>query len=240
MRERIVELRKPEIRSAILSEESVNANPIAQYVVASLDRIFPMGEPPNYEPSPDTSVSAIAKRAGRPEEEVLYDLMLRHDGRELLMFALLGYSYGNLDDMREMLVHPMAALGLSDGGAHCGVICDASMPTFVLAHWARDRDRGEKLPLPVAVAKITREPARLYGLGDRGVVARGMKGDLNVIDFEHLNLKLPELVFDLPGGARRLIQHADGYVATILSGEVTMRDGEETGARPGRLVRGAR
>jgi N-acyl-D-aspartate/D-glutamate deacylase len=240
LRERIVELRKPEIRAAILSEESTNANPVAKYVVASLDRIFPMGEPPNYEPSPDTSVSAIAAREGRAEEEVLYDLMLNHDGRELLMFALLGYSYGNLDDLREMLVHPMSALGLSDGGAHCGVICDASMPTFMLAHWARDRDRGEKLPLPVAVSKITREAARLYGLGDRGVVAPGLKGDLNVIDFDHLNLKLPELVFDLPGGARRLIQQADGYVATIVSGEVTMSNGADTGARPGRLLRGAR
>ncbi len=240
LRQRIVELRKPEIRAAILSEESVNANPVAQYVVASLDRIFPMGEPPNYEPSPETSVAAIARREGRSEEEVLYDLMLRHDGRELLMFALLGYSYGNLDDMREMLVHPMCALGLSDGGAHCGVICDASMPTFVLAHWARDRDRGEKLPLPVAVSKVTREPARLYGLHDRGVVAPGMKGDVNLIDFDNLNLKLPELVFDLPGGARRLVQHADGYVATIVSGQVTMRGGHDTGARPGRLLRGAR
>jgi N-acyl-D-aspartate/D-glutamate deacylase len=114
------------------------------------------------------------------------------------------------------------------------------MPTFMLAHWARDRDRGEKLPLPVAVSKITREAARLYGLADRGVVAPGFKGDLNVIDFDHLNLKLPELVFDLPGGARRLIQQADGYVATIVSGEVTMSYGAETGARPGRLLRGAR
>ena len=228
------------MRAAILSEESVDAGPIAQYVVASLDRIFPMGEPPNYEPDPATSVSAIASRDGRPQEEVLYDIMLRHDGRELLMFALLGYSYGNLDDMREMLVHPMSALGLSDGGAHCGVICDASMPTSVLTHWARDRDRGEKLPLPVAVSKITRDTARLYGLGDRGIVAPGFKGDLNVIDFDRLNLRLPEMVFDLPGGARRLIQQADGYVATIVSGEVTMDHGNDTGARPGRVLRGAR
>jgi N-acyl-D-amino-acid deacylase len=240
LRERVAELRKPEVRAAILSEESVDAGPIAQYVVASLDRIFPMGEPPNYEPDPATSVSAIASRDGRPQEEVLYDIMLRHDGRELLMFALLGYSYGNLDDMREMLVHPMSALGLSDGGAHCGVICDASMPTSVLTHWARDRDRGEKLPLPVAVSKITRDTARLYGLGDRGIVAPGFKGDLNVIDFDRLNLRLPEMVFDLPGGARRLIQQADGYVATIVSGEVTMDHGNDTGARPGRVLRGAR
>jgi len=240
LRERVAELRKPEVRAAILSEESVDAGPIAQYVVASLDRIFPMGEPPNYEPDPATSVSAMASREGRPQEEVLYDIMLRHDGRELLMFALLGYSYGNLDDMREMLVHPMSALGLSDGGAHCGVICDASMPTSVLTHWARDRERGEKLPLPVAVSKITRDTARLYGLGDRGIVAPGFKGDLNVIDFDRLNLRLPEMVFDLPGGARRLIQQADGYVATIVSGEVTMDHGNDTGARPGRVLRGAR
>jgi N-acyl-D-aspartate/D-glutamate deacylase len=156
------------------------------------------------------------------------------------MFALLGYSYGNLDDMREMLLHPNAALGLSDGGAHCGVICDASVPTFMLTHWARDRARGERLPLEVVVKKMTADTARLYGLGDRGVVAAGMKGDLNVIDYDRLALRLPQLVFDLPGKARRLIQRADGYDATVVSGEVTMRDGEPTGARPGRLVRGAR
>jgi N-acyl-D-aspartate/D-glutamate deacylase len=237
--ERIQHLRKPEVRAAILAEPSP-PNPFLEYVKTSLDRIFPMGEPPNYEPTPDMSVAAIAEREGRRAEETLYDLMLRHDGRELLMFALLGYSYGNLDDMREMLIHPNAALGLSDGGAHCGVICDASMPTFMLSHWARDRDRGERLPLELVVKKMTHDTAHLYGLGDRGVLAPGYKADLNVVDFERLQLKLPELAFDLPGGARRLIQRAEGYVATIVSGEVTMREGQDTGARPGRLVRGAR
>src|SRR6202023_2326271 len=116
----------------------------------------------------DMSVAAIAEREGRPAEEVLYDLMLAHDGRELLMFALLGYSYGNLDDMREMILHPNAVLGLSDGGAHCGVICDASIPTFMLSHWARDRDRGERLPLELVVSKLTHQTATLYGFGDRG------------------------------------------------------------------------
>jgi N-acyl-D-aspartate/D-glutamate deacylase len=238
--ERMVELRTREIRDAIIGEKSANDDPVLAYIGASLDRIFPMGEPPDYEPGPDRCVRAIAAREGRPEEEVLYDLMMQHDGRELLMFALLGYSYGSLDDMREMILHPNAALGLSDGGAHCGVICDASIPTFMLSHWVRDRERGERLPLELVVRKMTRDTANLYGLGDRGVLAPGYKADVNLVDFERLNLKLPELVFDLPGQARRLIQRAEGWVATIVSGEVTMREGEATGARPGQLVRGGR
>jgi N-acyl-D-amino-acid deacylase len=237
--ERIVQLRRSEVRQAILSE-TAPPNPMAAYVNASLDRIYPMGEPPNYEPTADSSVAAIAEREGRPAEEVLYDVMLGHDGRELLMFALLGYSHGNLDDMREMILHPNAVLGLSDGGAHCGVICDASIPTFMLSHWARDRDRGAKLPLELVVSKLTKQTASLYGFGDRGVIAPGYKADLNVIDFDRLALKLPELVFDLPGHARRLIQRADGYVATMVAGQTTFREGEDTGARPGRLVRRAR
>ena len=170
----------------------------------------------------------------------MYDLLLGDDGRVLLMHALLGYSYGNLDDMREMILHPNAALGLSDGGAHCGAICDASIPTFMLTHWARDRARGERLPLELVVQKQSRDTARLYGLGDRGVVAPGYRADLNVIDFDALSLALPQLVHDLPGGARRLVQRADGYVATYVAGEQTWANGEDTGARPGRLVRGAR
>jgi N-acyl-D-aspartate/D-glutamate deacylase len=209
-------------------------------IMTGYDRIYPMGEPPNYEPLPDCSVAAIAAREGRPEEEVLYDLMLAHDGRELLMMALLGYSHGSLDDMREMILHPNAALGLSDGGAHCGVICDASIPTFMISHWTRDRSRGDRLPLELVVRKLARDTAALYGLEDRGVLAPGYKGDLNVIDYERLNLRLPELVHDLPGGARRLVQQSVGYRATVVAGAVTFRDGDETGARPGRLVRGAR
>ena len=153
------------------------------------------------------------------------------------MLTLLGYSDGNLDAMREMLLHPNAALGLSDGGAHCGAICDASMPTFMLSHWARDRDRGPTLDLALVVRKMTSETARTYGLQDRGVVTEGAKADLNLIDFERLDLRLPKLAFDLPGGARRLVQEADGYVATFVSGTQTMAEGEDTGARPGRLVR---
>jgi len=235
--ERIIQLRKDEVRQAILAEGGADDPLLAMIGGGSTARMFPLGEPPDYEPTPDKSVAAIATREGRPEEEVLYDLMLRHDGRELVLFTLGGYSHGSLDDMREMLLHPNAALGLSDGGAHCGAICDASAPTFMLSHWARDRADG--LPLELVVKKMTSDTARLYGLADRGVVAPGYKADLNVVDLEHLNLRLPEMVFDLPGGARRLVQRADGWKATICAGEVTLEDGEHTEARPGRLVRGA-
>ena len=235
--ERIIQLRTDEVRQARLAEGGADDPLLAMIGGGSTARMFPLGEPPDYEPTPDKSVAAIATREGRPEEEVLYDLMLRHDGRELVLFTLGGYSHGSLDDMREMLLHPNAALGLSDGGAHCGAICDASAPTFMLSHWARDRADG--LPLELVVKKMTSDTARLYGLADRGVVAPGYKADLNVVDLEHLNLRLPEMVFDLPGGARRLVQRADGWKATICAGEVTLQDGEHTEARPGRLVRGA-
>ncbi len=234
--ERIQHLRKDEVRRAILSE-SIPDDPLMALIGGqSTSHMFPLGEPPDYEPTPDMSVAAIARREGRPEEEVLYDLLLRHDGRELVLFTLGGYSHGSLDDMKEMLLHPNSALGLSDGGAHCGVICDASAPTYMLSHWARDRADG--LPLEFVVKKMTRDTANLYGLEDRGVLAPGFKADLNLVDLEHLNLRLPEMVHDLPAGARRLIQRADGWKVTICSGEVTFEDGEHTDARPGRVIRG--
>ena len=234
--ERIQHLRKDEVRRAILSEAIADDPLMAMIGGQSTSHMFPLGEPPDYEPTPDKSVAAIARREGRPEEEVLYDLLLRHDGRELVLFTLGGYSHGSLDDMKEMLLHPNSALGLSDGGAHCGVICDASAPTYMLSHWARDRADG--LPLEFVVKKMTRDTAHLYGLEDRGVLAPGFKADLNLVDLENLNLRLPEMVHDLPAGARRLIQRADGWKATICSGEVTFEDGEHTDARPGRLIRG--
>jgi len=234
--ERIQHLRKDEVRRAILSESIPDDPLMAMIGGQSTSHMFPLGEPPDYEPTPDMSVAAIARREGRPEEEVLYDLLLRHDGRELVLFTLGGYSHGSLDDMREMLLHPNSALGLSDGGAHCGVICDASAPTYMLSHWVRDRADG--LPLEFVVKKMTRDTAHLYGLEDRGVLAPGFKADLNLVDLENLNLRLPEMVHDLPAGARRLIQRADGWKATICSGEVTFEDGAHTDARPGRLIRG--
>ena len=237
--QRVAALRKPEVRAAILAEQDPD-NPIMRVVQTRFDRVFVIGDPPDYEPAPEQSVAAIAAREGRAEEDVMYDLLLEDEGRVLLMHALLGYSYGNLDDMREMILDPNAALGLSDGGAHVGAICDASIPTFMLTHWTRDRSRGERLPLELVVQKQSRDTAWLYGLRDRGVVAPGFRADLNLIDYDRLRLHRPELVHDLPGGARRLVQRADGYVATFVAGEQTWSEGDDTGARPGRLVRGAR
>jgi N-acyl-D-aspartate/D-glutamate deacylase len=237
--QRVAELRKPEVRAAILSEHDPD-NPIMRVVQTRYDRVFVIGDPPDYEPAPEQSVAAIAAREGRAEEDVMYDLLLEDDGRVLMMHALLGYSYGNLDDMREMILDPNAALGLSDGGAHVGAICDASIPTFMLTHWTRDRSRGDRLPIELVVQKQSRDTAHLYGLRDRGVVAPGYRADLNLIDYDRLTLHRPELVHDLPGGARRLVQRADGYVATFVAGEQTWAHGDDTGARPGRLVRGAR
>ena len=183
-------------------------------------------------------VKLQARQQGLDPYELLYDWMLEMDGKQLLMLALLNYSELNLEPVRAMLEHPRTAFGLGDGGAHWGAICDASMPTSLLAHWARDRVRGPKLPLEFVVAKMTRDTADLYGLQDRGVLVPGKKGDLNVIDFERLELEIPELAHDLPAGAGRLIQRARGYEATVVSGEVTFREGEHTGALPGRVVRG--
>ena len=240
--ERVEKLRDPAVRARILSEKSEDVDPriaiITSLIENGLHKIFPLGDPPDYEPAPEQSIRAAAERQGRDPFEVLYDAMLELDGRQLLMLTLIGYSDGDLEAVRAMLENPHSAFGLGDGGAHCGAICDASMTTSLLAHWARDRARGPKLPLAFLVKKMTKDTAELYGLLDRGVIAVGRKADLNVIDFDRLQLALPELVNDLPAGARRLIQKARGYDATIVSGRVTLRDGEHTGALPGRLVRG--
>ena len=165
--------------------------------------------------------------------------MLERDGRQFLFAPLANYVDSNFDALREMMLHPRTVLGLSDGGAHCGLICDASMPTYLLTHWVRDRTRGERIPLEQAVRLQTGNTAAVYGLTDRGTLELGKKGDVNVIDLDALRLHAPEMVFDLPAGGRRLVQRVDGYRATVVSGEVTFEDGEATGARPGGLVRGA-
>ena len=243
LEERMVKLRDPAIRKRILSETS--NYPVPQLAVVmdmienGLDKVFRLGDPPNYEPAPEESLKATAERQGIPPFELLYDWMLELDGRQLLMLTLLGYSNYDLEAQREMLEHPRTAFGLGDGGAHCGAICDASMTTSLLEHWARGRTRGPKLPLGWTVKKMTADTASLYGLNDRGRLAPGLKGDLNVIDFDNVSACLPEMVNDLPAGARRLIQRARGYEATVVSGQVTFRNGEHTGALPGRVVRGA-
>ena len=237
--ERVERMRDPEVRAAILGEQPVS-DPRMAFIGMGLDRTFPIGDPPDYEPAPELSVAARAEREGRDPQELLYDLLLGDEGHELLLRPLLGYSNFDLEPIREMLLHPTTALGLGDGGAHVGAICDASIETTMLTHWVRDRSRGERLPLELVVRKMTSDTASLYGLGDRGVLAAGLRGDVNVIDFDALTLHRPEMVYDLPGGARRLVQRASGYDATIVAGTVVMRDGTDTGARPGTLVRGAR
>ncbi len=236
--ERIARLRDPQIREKILSEDIELEDPLEAYVYSAFDKVFKLGEPLDYEPAPDRSVAAIAEREGRRPIEVLYDFMLEKNGRELLLFPLFNYSGLNCDPIYEMIHHPRAVLGLGDGGAHCGVICDASIQTFMLSHWVRDRSRGSRIPVELVVKRMTSDTAALYGLRDRGIVAPGMKADLNVIDLENVGLELPEMVHDLPAGARRLMQRARGYHSTLVSGQVVMQGGEPTDARPGRLIRG--
>jgi N-acyl-D-aspartate/D-glutamate deacylase len=203
-------------------------------------RTFLLGDPPDYEPGPERSLTGLADAQGSTPLEVAYDAMLAGEGQGLLYLPILNYATGDLDHVREMLLHPRGAIGLSDGGAHTGTICDASMPTFMLTHWTRDRSRGETLPLEYVVKKQTHDTARLFGLSDRGTVEPGMLGDLNVIDYEGLSLGAPYVQADLPAGGRRLLQKASGYRFTIKKGTVTFADGEPTGATPGRLLRGGR
>jgi N-acyl-D-amino-acid deacylase len=203
-------------------------------------RTFILGDPPEYEPGPERSLAGVAAASGKSPLEVAYDAMAEGDGEGLLYIPILNYATGDLDHVREMLLHPRGALGLADGGAHTGTICDASMPTFMLTHWTRDRSRGKTLPLSFIVKKQTHDTARLYGLTDRGTVEPGMLADFNLIDYDALTLGGPYVKHDLPAGGRRLLQGARGYVATIKSGVVTFEDGEPTGELPGQLVRGAR
>jgi N-acyl-D-aspartate/D-glutamate deacylase len=233
-------MREPSMRARLLAEEPAIENPIARYLMTNWPQIFPLGDPPDYEPTADQSIAATAAREGRTPEEVAYDWVLERDGRQLLFAPLANYVDTNFDALREMMVHPSTVLGLSDGGAHCGLICDASMPTYLLTHWARDRRRGERIALEQVVRLQTGKTAAVYGLTDRGTLEPGMKADINLVDFDALRLHAPEMVFDLPAQGRRLVQRVDGYRATLVSGEVTFEDGQPTGAQPGHVVRGQR
>ena len=239
-------LAEPAVRAAILSEDDLPIDPSLLFdgmfmlVKHSLDRIYHLGDPPDYEPTPDCTVAAIARDRGEDPMHTLYDLMLEADAGSMLMLPFFNYADGNHDAIREMLLHPAGVLGLSDGGAHCNLICDASFPTFLLTPWARARHRGENLPLEFMVRKQSRDTAQLFGLTDRGTIQLGKKADINVIDMNALRLLPARMAYDLPAGGQRLVQGASGYAATIVSGAVTRRNGVDTGARPGRLVRGVR
>ncbi len=237
--EKIRALKRPEMRARILTE---SADPDPTIVLGRLarefDHMFLLGDPPDYEQPFEQSIAARARRLGVTPEELAYDLMLERDGRNNLYVTLCNYEHGSLDSSLAMMRHPGSVLGLGDGGAHCGTICDGSYPTFMLTHWVRDRTRGERLSLPLVVKWLSHDPARAVGLLDRGFIAAGYKADLNVFDPHRLHLHAPEVAYDLPSGGRRLVQRADGYAATVVSGTVVQRAGVPSGLLPGRLVRG--
>ncbi|MCG6873606.1 MAG: amidohydrolase family protein [Betaproteobacteria bacterium] len=237
--ERAAQLRRPEIRARMLAEP-IDRDPanVLGRMVRDYEHMFVLGDPPDYEPLPEASIAAQARRRGVSPDALAYDLMLERDGRATLYYTLANYAHGSLDACLAMMRHSGTVLGLGDGGAHCGTICDGSLPTFMLTHWGRDRSRGERLPLPWIVKALTREPALAVGLADRGLIAPGCKADLNVLHFDRLRLMAPEVTYDLPAGGRRLVQRSGGYRATVVSGVVAYRDGEATGSLPGRLVRG--
>jgi len=204
----------------------------------ALHRMYAIGDRPDYEPDPTNSIAARAQREGRAPRELALEEMMAHDGKGLLLLPFENYSGGNLDVVREMIADDATVLGVADGGAHVGTICDASSPTSLLTHWGRDRTRGPGLSLEFLVAKQTRGTALAYGLADRGLLAPGHRADIAVIDFDALALARPEVVYDLPAGGRRLVQHARGYAHVFVAGVETLRDDAATGERPGRLVRG--
>ena len=234
--EKIERLMQPEFRARLISE-TIQDETLSRRVT-KWDRIFPLDDPPDYEPPAERSIAAMAAREGRKPAEVAYDLLLEKGGKTILYRPLSNYTYGTLDTVHDMMCHPNTLIGLGDGGAHVGILSDASAITYMLTHWTRDRTRGARLPLPWAIKRLTSDNARAIGLNDRGVIRRDAKADINVIDYDRLNVHAPEVVYDLPSRGRRLIQRTDGYVATLVSGQVVTREGRATGALPGRLVRG--
>jgi N-acyl-D-amino-acid deacylase len=234
-------LRDPALRHRILSEKpsEQEVSRLAQFrqlITTRWDKFFLMGEPPDYEPPDDMSTAAIAQREGRTPDEVAYDYLTEADNR-YLFFPVVNYTVGDHEPIREMLLASGTLLGLSDGGAHCASIVDAGVPSYMLAHWARDRARGPRLPLEYLIQRQTSETADFFGLSDRGRLAPGRRADINLIDFDGLRLHQPELINDLPANGRRFVQRVDGYQATLVAGTPIFERGEHTGALPGRLVR---
>jgi N-acyl-D-aspartate/D-glutamate deacylase len=234
--ERVAEMRKPEVRARILADKPGRGHPLLA-VAQMWDWIFPLGDNPNYEPDPSDSIGARARARGINPREEAYDRLLDDDGHAMLLVTLSNLENNSLDTVGELLHRDDVVLGLGDGGAHYGMICDASYSTYFLAHWARDRKSG-RFEVSEAVRELTSVPARIAGLADRGRIAVGYKADLNVIDHAALRLHKPVITYDLPAGGRRLDQTAEGYVATIVSGEVIAENGVPTDARPGKLIRG--
>jgi len=238
--ERVARMRDPQVRARIIAEMPAEDWNHFNMPTAGYANLFPLGEPPNYEPVREMCLEEIARRENKSPQAAYYDTMLGREGRELVYRPFNYVRSYSLDPLRDLLLDPVNVVSLSDGGAHCAEICDASAPTFLLTHWVRDRGRNGRIPLEVAVKRQTRETAQLYGMEDRGALLEGLKADINLIDFENLNSHAPEIVFDFPAGGKRFVQRAEGYKYTIVSGEVVFTDGQPTGAMPGKVVRGGR
>jgi N-acyl-D-aspartate/D-glutamate deacylase len=235
--ERVAEMRRPEVRARILADKPAgDGNPLL-YLAQAWEWIFPLGDHPDYEPDPSTSIAARARARGVSPMAEAYDRLLDEDGHAMLLVAMANYENNSLDTVGRLIRRDDVVLGLGDGGAHYGMICDASFPTFLLAHWARDR-KTDRMSVAEAIRELTSVPARVAGLADRGRIALGYKADLNVIDHAALRLHRPVITYDLPAGGRRLDQTAEGYVATVVSGEIIAESGVPTDARPGKLIRG--
>jgi len=235
--ELVARLRDPSTKKKILSEETTIKNELLQDIPSLMAQVFPLGENPNYEPEFKDSVAGIAQKLELDVMELMYDLLIQGEGKELFYQPLGGYHTYDLEPQKKLLEHPNVLFGLSDGGAHCGVIADAGMPTFIMTHWGRDRTRGDKLSLEFIVKSLTSSTAEAFGMFDRGYLKEGLIADINIIDFNSLKLHRPEAIFDLPAGGRRLVQRPEGYEMTIKAGEVIFDNGTHTGALPGKLIR---
>ncbi|QFU75205.1 D-aminoacylase [Halioglobus maricola] len=237
--ERLQRLQDPAVRAAILADEPpLMGDEFMDTIIAGWDKLYELGTPPNYEPAPEESIAVRAKQAGVEPAAYAFDVMMKRGGKNVLFFPCFGYSANDLSRQVEMLEDQDSVISLADTGAHCGVLSDASVPTYLLSYLTRDRTRGKRFDLEWAVKLHTHDTARCVGLEDRGTLEEGMKADINVIDFDALQVHAPEIVHDLPAGGRRVFQGADGYEATIVSGQVIMEKGVATSARPGKLIRG--
>ncbi len=237
LNEKISILKNVDVKKQILSEKDPVNDALSDMIQNAWDQTYVMGKTIDYEPSKENTILNISKKKNIPPNEVAYDEMLKNNCSNYLMFCGLNYTYGNLDALYEQIKHPSSIIGGGDGGAHVSYICDANVPTFMLTHWTRDRTKGAKFEIEKIVKKQTSDTANLYGLFDRGQIKPGLRADINIIDYDSLNINMPYIVNDLPGNAPRLMSKADGYKQTFVFGELIQENGEETGSRPGRLIR---